>query len=122
MPLRVLVVEDHPDTGESCALLLQLLGHEARLAATCADALRAAEGFAPDLVLVDIGLPDGDGYDLADRLRAALPRRPRVVAVTGYDHLEGRSRRAGLDGHLVKPFTPEALAAVLAAAGADRAG
>lgn len=113
MPLRILVVEEYPDAGESCALLLRLLGHDVLLAGTCAEALRVAVGFGPDLVLLDIGLPDGDGHDLANQLVAALPRRPLLVAVTGYPHLEGRSERAGFDGHLVKPVAPEALAAIL---------
>lgn len=102
--------------AESCAILLGLLGHDVRVAATCAEAVRVAVGFAPDLVLLDIGLPDDDGYELTDQLVPALSRRPLIVALTGYPHFEERSERAGLDGHLVKPVAQDALAAVLSVA------
>ncbi|MBN9522025.1 response regulator [bacterium] len=102
-PLRVLVVDDHPDGGESCAELLRLMGHDARAAQSGAAALRTVAGFDPDVALLDLGLPDGDGFGLVGRLLAALPRRPVLVAVTGYGHLEARARQAGFDHYLLKP-------------------
>ena len=72
-PLRVLVVEDYDDGGETYAALLTLLGHSPAVARSCREAEALAPGLGPDVVLLDIGLPDGDGYDLAARLRAALP-------------------------------------------------
>ena len=82
-PLRVLVVEDYDDGGDSYAALLALLGHIPAVARSCREAEAVAPGFGPDVVLLDVGLPDGDGYGLAGRLRAVLPRPPAFVAVTG---------------------------------------
>jgi CheY-like chemotaxis protein len=112
-PRRVLVVDGHHDTAESYALLLGMLGHDTRLATTCAEALRAVDGFPADLVLLDVGLTGEDGYALAGLLRAVLPHRPRVVAVTGPADPEGRPEAAGFDGHLARPVSPEVLAALM---------
>jgi CheY-like chemotaxis protein len=109
-PLRVLVVDDYDDGGDSYAALLTLLGHFPAVARSCRQAEALAPGFGPDAVLLDIDLPDGDGYGLAERLRAALPRPPAFVAVTGRPGLEGRSREAGFDGHFAKPMDPRVLA------------
>jgi CheY-like chemotaxis protein len=112
-PLRVLVVDDYPDSGESTVALLGLHGHEVRVALTAAGAVAAAASFVPDVVLIDIGLPDGDGYGLAAKLRTFLGPATRFVAVTGYPNLEGRSRAAGFECHLVKPAEPSAFLALL---------
>lgn len=112
-PLRVLVVEDYADGGESYAALLALLGHAPAVARSCREAEAAAPGFGPDVVLLDVGLPDGDGYALAGRLRAVLPRPPAFVAVTGRPGLEERSRAAGFDHHFAKPIDPGVLAELL---------
>lgn len=112
-PLRILVVDDHPDGGESCAELLRLLGHDARVARTGADAIRTVVGFAPDVALLDLGLTDGDGFGLAEKLVAAPARRPALVAVTGYGNLEARARAAGFDHYLLKPVEPAVLADIL---------
>ena len=112
--LRVLVVDDHPDCGDSTAELLRVLGYEARVARSCADAVAAVGSFAPDVAILDLGLPDGDGFRLARQLVAALARRPLLVALTGYTHFEGRSREAGFDHHLLKPADPAVLAGLLA--------
>ncbi|MBN9517183.1 response regulator [bacterium] len=112
-PLSVLVVDDHPDSGESCADLLRLYGHDARVARTAAEALAALDAFTPDVALLDIGLPGVDGFELARRLVAFLPRRPLLVSVTGFPHLEVRSRESGFDHHFLKPFDPERLVRAL---------
>ncbi len=108
-PLRILVVDDHPDSGESFAELLRLMGHDARVAHSGAAALRTAAGFEPDVALLDLGLPDGDGFGLAGKLVSALTRRPVLVAVTGYSHLETRAREAGFDHYMLKPVAPAVL-------------
>lgn len=113
-PLNVLLVDDHPDGGDSMAELLRLLGYEVRLARTGADAVALAESFAPDAAVLDLGLPDIDGFELARRLVAALARRPLLVALTGFSHTELAAREAGFDHHFLKPVDPAALAAVLA--------
>jgi CheY-like chemotaxis protein len=112
-PLSILLVDDHPDGGESSAELLRLLGYEVRLARTGAEALRVVGSFAPDVAILDIGLPDGDGYQLAERLVAALARRPVLVALTGFGGFEARSRAAGFEHHFLKPVDPAALTALL---------
>jgi CheY-like chemotaxis protein len=111
--LSILLVDDHPDGGDSSAELLRLLGYEVRLARTGAEALELVGAFAPDVAILDIGLPGIDGYQLAGRLVAALARRPLLIALTGYSHLEERSRAAGFDHHFLKPADPAALAAPL---------
>jgi CheY-like chemotaxis protein len=112
-PLRVLVVDDDRDTAASTAEVLGLLGYDVRAAHDGPGALQAVDSFPPDVVLMDIGLPREDGYGLARRLCAALKRRPILVAVTGHQHIEGRSRREGFDHHLVKPVDPEELVYLL---------
>jgi CheY-like chemotaxis protein len=112
-PLSILLVDDHPDGGDSSAELLRLLGYEVRLARTGAEALELVGAFTPDVAILDIGLPDIDGYQLAGRLVAALARRPLLVALTGYSHFEERSRAAGFDHHFLKPADPAVLAAML---------
>src|SRR3989442_1103189 len=83
--LRVLIVEDDPDAGESLAILLGLYGHEAHVARDGPAALQEAQAHSPDVVLLDIGLPGMDGRELATRLRQqAAERRTLLVAVTGY--------------------------------------
>lgn len=119
MPLmryRILVVDDNMDTAESTALLLQLEGHEVQTALDGPSALEAATMFHPQIVLLDIGLPGLDGYEVARRLRA-LPELEGalLVAMTGYgqDEDRDRSRTAGFDGHLVKPVDLDRLKALM---------
>ena len=116
---RVLVVDDNRDSAETMAVLLRLWGHEARSAEHGAAALEVAQEFRPEAVLLDIGLPQMDGYEVARRLRA-LPGLDGVllIAMTGYgqDQDRRRARRAGFDHHLVKPVDPEALRRLLALA------
>jgi CheY-like chemotaxis protein len=115
------VVDDYPDSAES-AVLLDFNGYETRVASTVAAALKVAASFAPDVVLVDIGLPDGDGYELAAKRRALLDPAPRFVTVTGFTHLDERSKLAGFDAHLLKPVEPSALLEVLDRLTGRRAG
>jgi CheY-like chemotaxis protein len=114
-PLRVLVVEDYADGGESLALLLWLCGHEAEVARDGATAIRKAQEKMPNVLLMDIGLPGEDGYAVAKRLRGLLPVKPLLIAITGYgqqkDHQ--RSRDEGFDYHLVKPADPSELEGLL---------
>ncbi len=115
--LFVLVVEDHEDTAHTTAALLRCYGHEVRIAFDGPTALRIAQEWQPDVVLLDIGLPGIDGYDLARLLHQRSPyqRRPLLIAITGLGQEEDRRRsnEAGMDLHLVKPIEPDQLRAVL---------
>ncbi len=115
---RVLVVDDNADSAESLAILLQMQGHDVRMAHDGPSALAAAREHRPELVLLDIGLPAGmDGYELAQRLRPeAGLERAVIVAVTGYGQEDDRRRAAdaGFDGHLVKPVDMQKLWRLLA--------
>jgi CheY-like chemotaxis protein len=114
-PLRMLVVEDHADSARSLSLLLELLGHEVEVVADGRKALEAVERFRPAVVLLDIGLPGMDGYEVARRLRAR-GSKALLVSLTGYgrDADKLRSREAGFDHHLVKPVEPETLKKLIA--------
>jgi PAS domain S-box-containing protein len=113
---RVLVVDDNVDAASMLDMLLRSLGHETRVAHEGTAALRVAEEFRPDIVLLDIGMPGIDGYEVARRLRTLAKARPmRIVAVTGWGQ-EGdreRSREAGFDLHLVKPVDANELSRAL---------
>ena len=114
---RTLVVDDNHDAAESLAMLLSLDGHEVEAVFSPEQALARAADFRPDVVLLDIGLPGMDGYEVARRLRS-LPDGPRIrlIALTGYGQSEDRRRalEAGFDAHLVKPVEPGKLAQALA--------
>jgi CheY-like chemotaxis protein len=115
---RVLVVDDNRDAANALAEALEHSGHHVRVAYDGATALRAAAEFRPRLALLDLGLPELDGYELARRLRASRSDDPLLlVAITGYgqDADRKRSAQAGFDRHLVKPVS---VADVLALAGA----
>jgi two-component system, sensor histidine kinase len=108
-PLRILVVDDYPDTRRSLRLLLTSWGHEAREATDGADALRVAEGFRPDVVLLDLALPGADGYEVARSLRELLrPLPPLLVALTGHTGARevGAAVEAGFDHFFAKPCDP----------------
>lgn len=114
--LCVLVVEDEDDSAQSLAELLTLGGHCVRVAPSGPDALREALVVCPDVVLLDIGLPGMDGWEVARRLRGqSRDKQPLVVAVTGYETTDDRWRSAdsGIDLHLVKPVDPAALTKLL---------
>jgi signal transduction histidine kinase len=103
---RILVVDDNVDAARLTAEALESVGHETRVAFDGPAALEVAETFAPDLALLDLGLPLMDGYELAQQLVEALPnKRPILVAVTGYGQVSDRERTnaAGFQAHIVKP-------------------
>src|SRR5262245_44830133 len=105
-PLRVLVVDDIPDTRTSFAILLRMWGHQSREASDGAEALRTAAGFHPHVVLLDLGLPDMDGCEVARKLRADPETSDAlVVAVTGHGETEklAQALNAGCDRYLLKP-------------------
>jgi CheY-like chemotaxis protein len=115
--LRVLVVDDLPDNSASLGVLLRRLGHEVEIANGGMEALLLAERFTPQVVLLDIGMPDLDGYEVCRRLR----RRPwaakaTVVALTGWGQGQDREAaiEAGFDAHLVKPLDHHRLEELLA--------
>lgn len=114
---KVLVVDDNRDAAESLALLLRIDGHEVRTVHDGPSALREAKGFVPDVVLLDIGLPGMDGYEVGQRMRNE-PETAEclMLALTGYgqDQDRRRSLEAGFDQHLVKPIEPTVLADILA--------
>jgi signal transduction histidine kinase/DNA-binding response OmpR family regulator len=117
--LHVLVVDDNMDSADSLGQLLRLSGYEVRLAHDGVGALEAVNAVRPDVVLLDIGLPGIDGYEVARRLRAQPENGDMLlVAVSGYGQEEdrNRSRQAGFDHHLIKPVDFTALEKVMTVA------
>lgn len=112
---RILVVDDDDDYRDLLAQLLAEDGHHTRTARDCPSALEVVRAFAPELILLDLGLPDVDGYEVARRLRAEHgDHKFMLVAVTGYQRDSLRLEQAGFDRHLIKPINPQELAALLA--------
>jgi CheY-like chemotaxis protein len=114
---RILVVDDNRDSAESLATLLRLIGNDVRTAHDGQQALQVAADYRPNLVLLDIGLPVHNGYEVARRLRTDPRYGPAVlVALTGYGSDEDRRRSlsAGFDHHMVKPVDFESLRTLLA--------
>jgi CheY-like chemotaxis protein len=113
---RIMVVDDNVDAAESLAMMLELDGHSVIRAHDGAAAIAIASSERPSVMLLDIGLPDIDGYELARRLRA-LPEvdNALLIAVTGYGQAEDRRRAedAGFDHHVVKPVEFESLRSML---------
>ena len=117
VPRRILVVDDNADVAETTTLLLTLSGHEVLCAKDGLQALQFAAEFAPEVVLLDIGLPLMDGYEVARRLREMPQTRTSLlIALTGYGQQGDRARgkAAGFDGHLLKPVDPRALGEMIA--------
>lgn len=113
---KILVADDNQDAANTLAMLLRLAGHEVRTAHGGEAALTLASTFAPEIALLDIGMPDLNGYEVAKRLRltdcgAAL----RLIALTGWgqDEDKRRAQDAGFDHHLTKPVDPQRLDALL---------
>jgi len=116
VPCRILVVDDNIDAASTLGMLLRLDGHVTRLAHDGMAALEVAEQFAPDVVLLDIGLPKLDGYEVAKRLRAQPGGEDTVlIAISGYGQEEDRRRahQAGFNRHLTKPVDFEVLRSAL---------
>jgi DNA-binding response OmpR family regulator len=110
--LSVLIVDDYPDAADSLAMLVRLWGHDAAVEATGSGALRAGAANQPDVVILELRLPDLDGCEVARRLREESAGKWRlIVAVTTCGRVEDRWRAAavGIDLHLVKPAEPEDL-------------
>jgi CheY-like chemotaxis protein len=115
---RVLLVDDNADSSEPLSLLLQAKGHETRIAGQGEEAVETADDFRPDCVVLDLGLPGIDGYEVARRLR----ERPygatlTLVALTGWAGKDVRLKAAaaGFDYHLVKPVNFEELERIVTA-------
>jgi CheY-like chemotaxis protein len=118
-PRRVLVVDDNRDAAESLAMFLQLDGHVVHTAYDGTEAIDAAESFRPEIVLLDIGMPKLNGYDVCRRIRGQeWGRNMLIIAQTGWGQEEDkrRTREAGFDDHLVKPVDPARLTKLIAEA------
>lgn len=113
---RVLVVDDHPDTAEAACMLLANLGHLCTPVRTGAAAIDEAERFKPDIVILDIGLPDLSGYEVARELRSRYGQAIYLCAFTGWGQGDDRLRSisAGFDQHVMKPANAAALREVIA--------
>ncbi|MEK7953934.1 PAS domain-containing hybrid sensor histidine kinase/response regulator [Luteolibacter soli] len=110
--MKLLIVDDNRDGAESMAMLQELMGHQTRLAHSGPDAVKIAQEFLPDVILLDIGLPGMDGYEVARKLREMpLLDHTLLIALTGYGSEEDRqlAREAGFDEHLAKPADQERL-------------
>ena len=114
---QILVADDNADAVGTLAMMLELMGHEVRTAGDGQAAVELAEAFAPDLILMDIGMPNLNGYEAARRIRSQ-PRDKRaiLVALTGWGQEEDRrrSKEAGFDFHIIKPVEPATLEKLLA--------
>jgi len=113
----VLVADDNHDAAQTLAVLLEVMGHEVRVAVDGQEAVDLAVSFAPDVVLLDIGMPRMDGYAAARRIKEKRPTA-MLIAVTGWGRREDmrEAAAAGFDHHLVKPVQPEQLVKLLATA------
>jgi DNA-binding response OmpR family regulator len=109
MPRRVLIVEDDEDTATVLAEFLQIKGHDVHAVHDGASALEIARANAFDVVLLDLGLPQMNGYEVARALRHEHGDRFVLIALTGYQEDSERLRNAGFDEHLLKPFDVEQL-------------
>ncbi|KQQ97115.1 ATP-binding protein [Massilia sp. Leaf139] len=117
-PLRIMIVDDNVDAAESLAVLLEAQGHQVRVEAHPLQALASARREPPEVFILDIGLPEMDGYELARRLRADPATGGALfVALTGYGQAHDRilSKSSGFEHHFVKPMNIERLGQVLGA-------
>ncbi len=117
---RVVIVEDNRATADSLRQLLDMAGHEVRVAYDGPDGVKVAQAWPPDFVLCDIGLPGLDGYGVATALRQhPATAKVRLVAITAYgsDEARARSREVGFERHFVKPVDPDVLLDLLAGTG-----
>ena len=115
---RVLVVDDNVDAGSMLAALVRQLGHDVLVVHDGEEALRVAESYHPNVILLDIGMPGMNGFDVARALRErGITPAPRIVAVTGWGKPEDerRTREAGFDMHLIKPVEESQIRAALEA-------
>ena len=113
---RILVVDDNADAAESIAVFMRIEGHEVKTVTDALQALACVEMFAPEVAIIDIGLPGMNGYELAAGIRAnETLESPLLIALTGYGQAEDfdRSREAGFDHHFVKPADLRAIQAAI---------
>jgi PAS domain S-box-containing protein len=117
--LRVLVVDDNRDSAAMCGAFVQSCGHDVRVVYAGTSALAAADEYRPDVIILDIGMPELDGYEVARQLRAReSSRTPILIAITGWgqDRDKSRAIEAGFDYHLTKPVDPADLEPLLVGA------
>ena len=110
--MKVLVVDDNQDAADSLVLLLKLRGHTAIAAYNGKQAIENADADKPEVVLLDIGMPQMSGYDVVRELRHhSRAPRPRIYALTAYTQVSDKvaAKQAGFDGHLAKPVDLDAL-------------
>jgi CheY-like chemotaxis protein len=113
---RVLIVDDNIDSAESLAMVLRDGPHEVKIANSGAAAVEISAAFKPDAAIIDIGMPDMDGYEVAKRLRWLNgTKSTRLIALSGYGHesARARARDAGFDDYLVKPVEMEKILEVI---------
>lgn len=112
--MRILVVDDYPGTAEAVSKLLRDAGHECRSETSGTRALAVADAFVPELAILDISLPDVDGYAMVDSLRRQFRScPPYFVAMSGRDHALAAAREVGFDACLLKPASREQLLRVV---------
>jgi signal transduction histidine kinase/CheY-like chemotaxis protein len=121
--LRILVVDDNRDAADSIAEIVRMMGHQPVVAYSGLKAVQVAAEMDADLVFIDIGLPEMDGYEVAARLRRFTAAHAHFVALTGYGTPEDkrRSQDAGFDDHVVKPMSMDVLKAIAARVSANKA-
>jgi two-component system, chemotaxis family, CheB/CheR fusion protein len=110
--LRILIADDNRDAADSLSMLLRLSGHDIKIARSGGEALAIADQFRPDVGIIDIGMPDMDGYEVARRIRhEAWGETMTLIAVTGWGQADDKRRAlaAGFDRHMTKPVDPEEL-------------
>jgi two-component system CheB/CheR fusion protein len=117
--VRVLAADDNVDAAQALSMLLEMVGHEVRVVHDGPAVLKAVDDFEPEVILLDIGLPGMDGYEVARRLRARRDtQRALLIAITGYGQPEDiyQAKSAGFDHHMIKPVDPDALLSLIASA------
>lgn len=113
----ILIVDDNQDAADSLAAVLRLTGHSAHAVYSAKQALGQVQALDPDVFLLDLALPDLDGYELARRLRTVAKQGARFIAVSGYGpEIGGNLAASVFEIHIQKPVTPDALLKLLALA------
>ena len=107
--MKVLIIEDNPDTAEAFGLLITQYGHETRIAHDASSAVSLSKEWSPEVVFLDIGLPEMDGYLLANLLRNEGLTKAKIVALSGYRPDESRLSSLDIDAYLLKPVRMEVL-------------